>query len=784
MTTTLPARLAECAICNGTGQIMTGTACPVCQGIGMTDAAAVADYRARLAGAALAGAVERAKRLGAAGVDLERRRAEQARQDAARHYELAESAARRAESALSQLRALTVTEQAARAEHAQMVSGALAAFAPRALPAPQPPTVNPQVPGGTRDPIIYADSIACRELDVWGVFNLAGGGTGLMVNPMNTTGDMIYGNPASTPVRLPIGAANQVLTVIGGVPTWQNSAAGFANPMITGGQLITSGGGGTPVAIGPGAAGTLVYSNAGTPAFGQGPLTAAGDLLIGAAGGSGSTPARLPVGANGQVLTVSGGSVLWANSAAGFANPMTTKGDIIYGQAGGAATRLPIGGANQVLTSVSGIPGWTAITSTMINPSGDVTGATDTAAIQAANNSFVSAQTGGRIQLGPGAFYITAVTINAQCVAGTSGGNGVSVWGQGSATTVFVVGNGTGISCHRSSGYGAQFGNPAQMTTSQLKFFVLDGTNATNGAIGLDWGDGWGYDIDLTVVNFTATNSIAVQQINRNFWTEKATVRLNLMNNLAPLVITRTGGGDHSGEYCDYYLSIFINTDAGGTVMQNGVQVLGGINQGGCHYWARGNVSSLPAGWNLGANPIALFNWIGNDGSGDWSRLYFGELHFKIEGNPGVPNTGNYPYGLYLGSGGGGQNEIKQCSGRISHSAGNSNLNGGQFSFRGQISGDSYLQGLSPGPPGAPLGNGTTVTGAPTFPGLGVTQPNYASDQLVTVLGGTVSGISISGQATGATSGTFFVCAGGTIVVNGTVAPTTYSWVPGMATTY
>jgi hypothetical protein len=44
--------------------------------------------------------------------------------------------------------------------------------------------------------------------------------TGGMTNPMTTTGDMIYSSPGSTPVRLPIGSAGQVLGVSGGIPAW------------------------------------------------------------------------------------------------------------------------------------------------------------------------------------------------------------------------------------------------------------------------------------------------------------------------------------------------------------------------------------------------------------------------------------------------------------------------------------------------------------------------------------------------------------------------------------
>lgn len=42
----------------------------------------------------------------------------------------------------------------------------------------------------------------------------------------------------------------------------------------------------------------------------------------------------------------------------GFVNPMTTAGDLIAGGAAGAAARLPIGADNNVLTVIAGAPAW------------------------------------------------------------------------------------------------------------------------------------------------------------------------------------------------------------------------------------------------------------------------------------------------------------------------------------------------------------------------------------------------------------------------------------------
>lgn len=69
-------------------------------------------------------------------------------------------------------------------------------------------------------------------------------------------------------------------------------------------------------------------------------------------------------GSNIWVCTdASTGTAVWtqidgAGGGSGFANPMTSVGDIIRGGSSGAATRLPIGTTGQVLKVASGIPAW------------------------------------------------------------------------------------------------------------------------------------------------------------------------------------------------------------------------------------------------------------------------------------------------------------------------------------------------------------------------------------------------------------------------------------------
>ena len=87
------------------------------------------------------------------------------------------------------------------------------------------------------------------------------------------------------------------------------------------------------------------------------PMTTQDDLIV---GGTAGAPTRLGKGAAAQVLTVNAGTghVDWENSASGFANPMTTLGDLITGGAGGAAGRLGVGSAGQSVQVVGGVPAW------------------------------------------------------------------------------------------------------------------------------------------------------------------------------------------------------------------------------------------------------------------------------------------------------------------------------------------------------------------------------------------------------------------------------------------
>jgi hypothetical protein len=110
--------------------------------------------------------------------------------------------------------------------------------------------------------------------------------SGGMTNPMTTQDDIIVGGASGVPGRLAKGSDGQVLTVD---PTTHH----------------------------------LLWA---TPS-GSVPVTTKGDLL-----GFSTVAARVPIGTDASVLTADSTQALglkWAASASGFADPTTTKGDLI-----------------------------------------------------------------------------------------------------------------------------------------------------------------------------------------------------------------------------------------------------------------------------------------------------------------------------------------------------------------------------------------------------------------------------------------------------------------------
>ena len=178
---------------------------------------------------------------------------------------------------------------------------------------------------------------------VTGTLGISSGGTGQTtasaafdaLNPMTTIGDMIYEGTGPTATRLAIGTSGQILTVSGGIPSWQNAPASGVTTISFGSTGLT------PSTATSGAvtvAGTLAIANGGTgststtycnltsnvtgtlPVANGGTGRASHTAFAVICGGTTTTGAQqsiASVGTAGQVLTSNGAGALPTFQAAG-----------------------------------------------------------------------------------------------------------------------------------------------------------------------------------------------------------------------------------------------------------------------------------------------------------------------------------------------------------------------------------------------------------------------------------------------------------------------------------
>ena len=227
-------------------------------------------------------------------------------------------------------------------------------------------------------------------------------------------------------------SAGQVLSWSGAAWTPTTLPASLANPMTAAGDLITGGAGGVARRLPAGANGQVLTMVAGAPGWSSAatgltnPMTAIGDLIIGGAGGA---PLRLGIGGEGQALRVVGGTPAWQTLPPSLTSPMTTIGDLIYGASGGAAARLGIGAAGQVLTVVGGLPSWQNASAGFANPmttAGDLIRGTTGGAAQrlapGANGQVLSMVAGLPAWANAAEGFANPMTAIGDLIAGGAGG--------------------------------------------------------------------------------------------------------------------------------------------------------------------------------------------------------------------------------------------------------------------------------------------------------------------------------------------------------------------------
>jgi len=217
---------------------------------------------------------------------------------------------------------------------------------------------------------------------------------------LDAKGDLIAASAADTPARVPVGLAGQVLIVDLTAPAgvkWATPAGIPATLLDAKGDLIAATGNDVAARLPVGVDGQILVVDSsqpmgvkwGTPAASSGIpagiVDAKGDLIGASAN---DTPARVPVGSDGQVLLadstqplglkwgpvpaglppttgnegkwlkVVGGAAVWADQFDVPLSTVTAKGDLIVGTASGVVAPLAVGADGKWLGAVNGTPTW------------------------------------------------------------------------------------------------------------------------------------------------------------------------------------------------------------------------------------------------------------------------------------------------------------------------------------------------------------------------------------------------------------------------------------------
>ena len=339
---------------------------------------------------------------------------------------------------------------------------------------------------------------------------------------------------------------------------------------------------------------------------------------------------------------------------------------------------------------------------TVLQPSGDTTGATDAAAINAAIAALPSGD-GGVVRLAPTADW------NIECgqvVAATGvyiDGSGVWVNGRG-AGVVFDFTDSSDISTRDLRG-GGILGNP-----------TIDGTHVTGDSIAVRFGDILGLQMYFQAQNFTAgTASKAFQGNNRSYWTEWLKGRIIVQNctslggftaanPTSPTTTTATGSFDRAD------LEVYIaqqSTANDGITFENGTYIIDGPG------------IKIFGNFNGAASAVttAVLKCTGSAASGRPDATQFSRLDcpltIGVECNTSGSDTDG-PYSIYLAASG---NTINS-NGSLRFGADGkffraSNATAANFNFHGPVTGEDTLAAI-PQTPTNPLNAGQMTLVATT----------------------------------------------------------------------
>ncbi len=440
--------------------------------------------------------------------------------------------------------------------------------------------------------------ILANSIDLTVPVDETDGGTG---QSAYTTGDILYASGVNTLTVLPIGSATQVLTVTGGLPSWQPSSGGGGGVTSVNGTAgrITSTGGATPVIdidaayVGQASITTLGTISTGTwngstidvahGGTGRTTLTNHG-VLVGAAAGA---ITQLATGSAGQVLQSAGAAADPTYSTATYPST-TTISQILYSSSNNVVAGLATANRAVLTTNSTGVPVLTALTDGQIII-GSTAGAPAAASLTAGSNITITpgsntitiaATGGGASPLTTKGDIFTFSTVDARLPVGANGtiltADSTATTGNKWTTATFPsTATGTGkVLIADGTNWVASTPTFPNASATSGKFIQSDGTNwvastptlpTTAGAAGkILRSDGTNYVESTPTYPNSATSTGTILRADGTNWVASTATYPN----------TATTGDLIYGSASNTYSNLSIPTNTGVPLSYNGTNVV------------------------------------------------------------------------------------------------------------------------------------------------------------------------------------------------------------------
>jgi hypothetical protein len=219
----------------------------------------------------------------------------------------------------------------------------------------------------------------------------------------------------------------------------------------------------------------------------------------------------------------------------------------------------------------------------VVLPSGDHSGASDTAALQAAITAV--SVTGGTVYLARGAYYVSTGQLTVLQNNGT-----VFLAGAGiGATVIYAIGGGDTIRMYNPTSPPGGFTGLAVYGGGVLDL-TIDGSLASAGATGLHIGDGEHYQVRVQIQHFNGAGSTGLWIDNSVWWTEKGMWHGVFVDCTTAVLQTKTGGtATNSNAENDFDWIFFLKPSQNAIVMQGISLYIGRLKCRGVFNMGTGN---------------------------------------------------------------------------------------------------------------------------------------------------------------------------------------------------